>query len=211
MTRHSTSEPQATQPPPPSQSIPADVTYSIVESDTIPGVKRSLVIRLNKKVSAAVLGVIANELKLRDSRNYTRTFISYHLPDTVVGGGAWATTHFDPGLEVRILGLSEEEEGKLVADPGPANREVLGRWLDERPYVGSRLTLFRSPKGLVMERKFKDGSSLEEKLIERKSSRGRRFDIATGSRHGEYWVIDATGKLQAFSNDGMFATFGRVD
>lgn len=211
--KQTTSEPPTNQPPPQTQTIPADVAYSIVDSDTIPGVKRSLDIRLSKKVSEAILSAIAIELKVRDSRHYARTFMAYYLPEMAVGAGAWATTDFDPELKVRILGLSEEEERKLVAEPVPANSKVLGRWLDERPYVGSRLTIFRDPKALliVMEIRFKDGGSLREELIERKSPRGRRFDIANGSRHGEYWVIEATGNLQAFDTDGIVATFRKVE
>jgi hypothetical protein len=31
-----------------------------------------------------------------------------------IGAGAWATTHFDPTLEVKILGLPVEEEQEQV-------------------------------------------------------------------------------------------------
>lgn len=159
-----------------SATIPDDVSYSIINSSTLLGIKRSLDVRLNKKVSERTLHAIALKLKSQDSRDYERTFITYYLPGMAVGAGAWATTHFNPDLEVRILGLTAEEEEKLVAEPAPANREIIGRWLDESPYVGSRITVFREDGKLFIEEMFKDGSSLRKELVEQKSPLGRRFD-----------------------------------
>lgn len=88
------------------QGVPVlvDEAYSVVDSKIIPGVKRSLDIRLNKQLSEEELRVIAHKLKAQDSRPYERTFIGYYLPGMPVNAGYWATTHFNPNLEVRILG-----------------------------------------------------------------------------------------------------------
>ncbi|MCH7702181.1 MAG: hypothetical protein IID37_10880 [Planctomycetes bacterium] len=98
--------PSSASPKPQTPTIPDDVSYSIIDSTTMPGIKRSLDVRLNKKVSERTLRALALKLKSQDSRNYERTFIVYYLPDMKVGAGAWATTHFDPDLEVRVLGLT---------------------------------------------------------------------------------------------------------
>ncbi len=55
--------------------IPDDVSYSIIDSSTLPGIKRSLDVRLSKKVSERTLRAIALKLKSQDSRDYDRTFI----------------------------------------------------------------------------------------------------------------------------------------
>ena len=52
----------------------SQISYSIVNSDILPGIKRSLDVRLNKKISEASLLTIALELKAQDPRNYERTF-----------------------------------------------------------------------------------------------------------------------------------------
>ena len=88
--------------------------YKIINEDILPGIKRSLDIRLNKKVSEETLRSIAVELKNLDRRHYERTFICYYLPDMQVGEGAWATTHFDPDLTVHIQGLTIENETALI-------------------------------------------------------------------------------------------------
>lgn len=94
-------------------AIPADVSFTVTESHTVPGIKRSLDVRLNRKVSEETLQAIALKLRAIDPRNYERTFITYYLPDMAIGSGAWATTHFNPDLEVRVLGLTAEAEKSL--------------------------------------------------------------------------------------------------
>ncbi|MFH1374955.1 MAG: hypothetical protein ABII79_14320 [bacterium] len=173
--------------------------------------KRSLEVQLNKKVSEETFRAIALELKSRDSQDYDRTFITYYLPGMRVGTGAWATTHFDPDLEVRILGLTAEEETRLATEPAPANRKVIGRWLDESPYVGSRITIFREGGKLYIEQKFKDGSSLKMELLEKRSPLGRRFDKLEGSSTGDHWVIDSHGNLQMRDNDGLIETAKKIE
>ena len=72
------------------------------------------------------------ELKSGDSRPYDRIFIVYYLPEMPVGAGGWATTHFAPGLDVRILGLTPEEASAGVDSILPSTREDIGRWSDDR-------------------------------------------------------------------------------
>ncbi len=192
-------------------TIPDDVSFSIIDSSTLRGVKRSLDVRLNKKVSERTLRAIALKLKSQDSRDYDRTFITYYLPGMAVGAGAWATTHFNLDLEVRILGLTAQEEDKLVAEPAPANREIIGRWLDERPFVSSRITIFREDGKLFVEQTFKDGSGLKKELVEKKSPLGRRFDKVGGSRDGDHWILGSNGNLQVRDNDGLITTDKKIE
>lgn len=217
------SQPAQQRPNPYAPIIPDDVSYSIIDSSTLRGIKRQLDVRLNKKVSERTLRAIALKLKSQDSRHYDRTFITYSLPGMVVGTGAWATTHFNPNLEVRILGLTAEEEEKLVTEPVPANREVIGRWVDEIPHASSRFTIFREEGKLFIEQTFKDGSSRKEELVEKKSPLGRRFDLkATSSKFdpepkkqkssqtttAQQFLKSKLAKLDSFKSDPKFHQFG---
>ena len=189
-------------------TIPDDVSYSIIDSTAIAGIKRSLDVRLNKRVAEDTLHAIALKLKSQDSRDYDRTFIVYYLPDMTVGAGAWATTHFTPELEVKILGLSTEEEKKLSAVP--ANREIIeivGQWLDE--IASSRITIFREGGKLYGERMFADGSSHKKELVEKRSPLGRRFDQVDAATAGDHWILDSRGNLQLHDNDGLIRTAKR--
>jgi len=201
----------AQQQPKLQEPIPDDVSYSIIDSSVLPGIKRSLDVRLNKKVSERTLRAIALKLKSQDSRDYDRTFMTYYLPGMAVDAGAYATTHFDPDLEARILGLTAEEEEQLVAEPAPANREIIGRWLDESPFVGGRITIFHEDGKLFIEQMFKDGSSLKEELFEERTPLGRQFDKVEGSSSGDHWVLSSDGSLQIRDNDGLIRTAKKVE
>ena len=191
----------------PEQAIPEDILYSIIKSTTLKNIKRSVDVRLTEKVSEDTLRLIAQRIKTKDSIRYDRTFISYILPNMEVGSGAWATTHYNPQLEVRILGLSKAEEEKRDKEPKDLSRDIIGVWYDERPYAGAKLTLYKKTGKLLIETIYKDGSKSEEQLIEKKSGSSRRFDSVKKSGFGEYWMLDTDGKLKLYDNDGYILTY----
>jgi hypothetical protein len=189
-------------------TIPADVSYEVIDTYILPGIKRQLDVRLNKKVSEDVLREIALKLKSAETQSYERTFIFYYLADMAIGAGAWATTHFNPTLEVRIFGLTIQEEQALITEPTPSDRQVIGSWLDE--YSPSQITIYREGDTLYMEQKFKDGSSLKEELVEKPSPFGQRFDLKEGSSFGDHWVINLEGNLEILDNTGLISTAKRI-
>ena len=193
------------------KAIPDDVTYTIIDENIAPGIKRSLDIRLNRKVSEGVLQYIAMKLKNSDPTTYDRTFIGYYLPDMKVNAGYWATTHFNPNLEVRILGLTAEQEEVLKQQPADPSREVIGSWLDGRPFGGGRITILRKDGKLFLENKYKDGSVGTAEIVETRSRNGRRFDYKPDRGHGEYYLINSRGELQQLDQDGPFMTAKKVN
>ena len=123
--------------PPTETAIPSGVTYEVIETDTLGTIKRSVDVRLNQRVSQDTLRALALVIRDQDSRDHDRTFITYFLPETENGSGAWATTHFDPDLEVQILGFTVAE-AEALSEPQPVTEglQLIGVWLDERPGVG---------------------------------------------------------------------------
>ncbi len=192
------------------ETIPKDVTYSIIETNIVGGIKRSLVVRLNRKVSEDVLRSIALELKSQDPKEYKRTFIAYYLPDMKVGAGAWATTHFNPDLDVRILGLTVEQEESFVNEPEYSSRKVVGTWLNESPFVASKITIYHQNGKFYVETKFKDGSSSNKEMVKKASSSGQRFEEKSGSSFGDYYLIDRQGNLQLRDREGLIATAKKI-
>ena len=187
--------------------IPADVSYSVLDTDTFLDVKRALEVRLNKKVTEDVLRAIAIELKSSDPQEYLQTFITYFLPGTAVGAGAWATTHFTPTLSVTILGLTPQEEQTLVAQPVPSQGEVIGSWLDQ--VIPSKLTIYREQGTLYLEQKFQDGSGPKVELLEKSSPSGRRFDSKESS-FGEHWIVNGEGNLEVRDNHGLISVAASI-
>ena len=188
-----------------------DITYSIIDSDTFLDYKHSLDVRLNKKISEDALRVIAFKLKAQDPRSYERTFICYYLPGMRVDAGAWATTHFNPNLKVKILGMTADQEKTLKQLPEEPSREVIGIWLDESPFIGSRITIFRQNRKLFMENMYTDGSSGKKEFVEKLSGKDRTFWKKEGSSVGEFYLIDNQGNLQLWDQEGIIWTAKKIN
>ena len=187
-----------------------EVAYSIISDNDYRDVRRSIDVRLDKKVSAEALGTIARKLKNMEHKRYERTFIVYYLPYMEVGAGAWATSHFKPELEVRILGLTAEEEEKTAREAKNTSRNVVGIWLDDRPYAGTTITIYRENEKLYVESKYKDGSGSTEEMTETQSRIGTRLVEKGGNPHGEYFVLDKKGSLQIGDNNGIFLKYKKL-
>lgn len=90
-------------------------SYTVINDNEVQGMKKSLDIRLEKEITKEELAGLANEIKSKVNEQYQNIFISYYLPSMEVGEGAWATTHFTPDLQVKIIDFlyyKEEESGK---------------------------------------------------------------------------------------------------
>lgn len=83
--------------------LPDDLDVVILREDVIPGQFRILDVRLNHTVGEDTLAVLANLLRDSDEMPYLRTYIVYYLPGMESGDGGWATSHFTPDLEVKLL------------------------------------------------------------------------------------------------------------
>ena len=83
-------------------------------------------------------------------------------------------------------------------------------WLDETPSFASKITIYAEQEKLYMERTFTDGSSGNREITEKPSSYGRRFEVKTGSRSGEYFLIDSRGSLQIRDEEGLISTAKRI-
>lgn len=97
--------------PPDWAPIPDDLVVTIVREDQIAGQFRILDITLNHEVDEETLTALANLLRDEDDMTYVRTYIVYYLPGMAPGSRGWATSHFLPDLEVRLV------EPELPATP----------------------------------------------------------------------------------------------
>lgn len=199
-------------PAPANDPIPAGVKYEIINEDKLHNVKRSMDIRLNRKVSEEILRRIAQRLKASDSTSYERTFIAYYLEGMIVDNGAWATTHFNPDLKVVIQGLTFEQEAKILgpsAEKPEKNKKIISRWLDETMFAGNKATMYSKKGKLFLERLYSDGSSGVTRLRTKKVKGKKRF-IEVGNEHGEYYLINGAGDLQSFDRDGLISTAKKI-
>ena len=186
------------------------VTYSVISENDFADVRRSVDVRLSSKVSSQVLHSIAWKIKEGEVQKYERIFIFYWLPGMEVGSGAWATTHFDPELEIRILGLTQEEEARMIRETTSQSRDIVGVWMDDRPYVGATLTLYYENGRLYLESRYKDGSGSTDVMTEQLYDFGKRLVEEDGNPHGEYFVLDSKGDLHSGGKGGLFLKYKKL-
>ena len=183
--------------------IPSDVNYTIIDEDANDKLgKSNLNIRLNKKTSELTLIAIAKELK-SDRKKYDKLWIFYHLPDMKVGSGCWATTHYTPKLEVKILGTTEKEDKK--AEKVHVTGEILNKWKNNMMMMESTIYLVKEDDKLIMKSVYKkDGSQVEEMVKENNKNKHTRYDYE--NKHGEYYQLESNGDLGMYDKQGKFNT-----
>ncbi len=186
------------------RNLPGGLVYRVIDSNIIPNTKLSLDVRLSRKATEKELAQIAQELKDGTPGSYSRTFIVHYLPGMELGAGAWATTHFNPSLKVKIQGMTTEQEQALAKRVSSPGQQVIGVWLDETLY--QRSTLYKKGGKIFLHRKFTDGGELTYEMIGRSWPTGRRFDERDGNAFGEYLVINRSGGLESWDSIGLIST-----
>jgi hypothetical protein len=186
------------------------VSYTIIEKSSMGSIKLSIDIRLEQKVSKDFLHKLALKLRREEPIKYDRMFIGYYLPGMKPGSGAWASSHFNPNLEVNILGTTIEEEKALMSKPKDSSGEIIGEWIDESPSVGGKYTLLKRNGKIIMIRKFPGGSGSEEEMIQKKQSGKLRFEEKEGNDFGEYYLIESNGQLATYDDAGLINTMRSI-
>lgn len=193
----------------PESNLPDGVEYSIIDEDQNENLKKTNInIRINKKVDEATLKIIAEELK-SDRDGFENLWIFYYLPDMKVGSGAWATTHYSPDLEVKILGSTEEED-ETTSQTDDIPGEVIGKWRSDKSLMGAALIMYKGEDDkLFMQTNFKSGNPMTEELSESSSNGLKRYDYE--NTHGEYYLMEKNGNLGMYDSDGKYDEAVKID
>lgn len=187
-----------------------EVPYTIIKEEKLGTIKTMIDVRLKSEVNEDTLKKIAKELRNKGRSHFQRVFINYYLPDMEVGKGAWALSHFNPDLEVEIIGLSKDEKAELFEKPSSYEGNLIGRWLDNSPYSGGIVTISKTADNLIIYKKYSDGSESVENLIE-KTVNGQKRWIEEGNTFGEYYLLNKDGSLSIYDPDGLYLTLKSVE
>lgn len=192
------------------QAIAEGVIEAVTVNDRIPGIKLSVTVRLSAKLPAERLEVIAADIK-GNNLGYERIFIEYLLPGMEYGNGAWATTHFDPTMKVKILGITFEKERELSVVPVVDGREIIGAWIHEWWFTGGRIVFFRKDDRVFVEITYQDGSAkIDEYRPKPEIGGGTRYDPVEYNDFGEHFLLLESGELQYRDREGSLGTAKRL-
>ncbi len=188
----------------------SNVNYTVIKDSNMGSIKRSVEVMLEEKITEEELQILANLIRDSDSSNYERTFIGYRVKGED-NNAYWATTHFDPNLEVKILGLSKAEEENLAKSSDSdedEDKDILGVWLDDRAYISSKIRIYYSKENILyFENTYTDGSSGVKEMISKPMENGNlRIEDKDGNDFGEYFIINEQSQLEFWSENGNFYT-----
>jgi len=187
------------------------VKYTVIGKSNLGSIKCSIDIRLEKKVTKEFLHKLALKLRKAEPREYDHMFITYYLPGMTPGSGAWATSHFDPNLEVKILGTTIEEERALMDEPKNSSGEIIGKWRHRCLYGGPAVyTLLKRDGKVILLKKFHDGSSGETEMQLKKGLYRDRYEEKGGAAYSDYYIINRKGELEIYDSQGLILTMHSI-
>ncbi|MBS1572502.1 MAG: hypothetical protein JST62_08935 [Bacteroidetes bacterium] len=165
-------------------------------------------IELTEKIKERELNKIAKKIrKFEDKDKYDKIWIFYFINGTKEGSGAWATTHYSPDLEIKILGATAKEEEKSKNTLDNVQGEIIGKWYEEQ-YTSSSIVLYKKNGIIQAKTIFKNGQEMFETLQEQKVSNGTKyFDKNNGQ--GEYFIVLKSGDLGFYNKENKQFTFGK--
>lgn len=189
-------------------SLPSDLTYKIIKESTNNALgKCNLDVELNRKISERELAILANELR-KPRMSYDQLWIFYTFQNMNIGSGAWATTHFTPELEVKILGSTVKEEKTAKTQTSKIDGKVLGKWYEQQ-YTSASYILYEKDGKIFLKASYKDGTSNNDEMTRKKVSDGYRLDYKE-YQHGEYFIMVLNGELRFYNKDGKNFTSAQV-
>lgn len=167
--------------------------------------KRSVEIFLHDRVNETDLEAFARSMR-QFPNLYDRLSILYYLKGLHRDRGAYATTHFQPELDVVMLGASASERDQLKAmDINAGTGKVLGEWLDDHwAFDLHLLAIVERGDSHFLHRITTSGRTDEEALVASDTRYGTRFDYADPQEIsvGDHLVIGAMGVLEIRDSEG---------
>lgn len=165
-------------------------------------------IELTEKIKEKELKKIAKKIrKFEDKDKYDKIWIFYFIKGTKEGSGAWATTHYSPDLEIKIIGATAKEEEKSKNALDNVQGEIIGKWYEEQ-YISSSIVLYKN-NGLIQAKTiFKNGQEILETLEEQKVSNGTKY-FDKNNVQGEYFIVLKSGDLGFYNKENKQFTIGK--
>lgn len=180
-----------------------EVNYGIINNEKDFSGKCVLNIRLPNRIYRNELTQIAEYVYENDGKGCTPLFIFYFLPDIEPEiHSAWAWSHFNPQLELTIVGLDLDTEATLTSITPIVEGILIGNWIDS--YAGSRLIVIsKLDDSYQMTSISRDGSQYTKPLEVEVVNGEERLYQEPRSAAGDYLVIKENGNLVFFDDQGF--------
>jgi hypothetical protein len=167
--------------------------YSLINIEKGFGTKCIMDIRLPDRISVDKIKQIAEFISENEGLDCSPLYLYYFLPnEKPCIDTAWAYSHFNPQLEVKINGLDLETKATLESNAPQVNENEMGTWIDTG-VLSHRIVIRKMMDAYQMTTVYGDGSG-ETKTLGVKVVDGeeRLFEKPMNS-FGDYMVIKNNG------------------
>lgn len=191
------------------ESLPPDLTYKVIEdkSDDVLE-KNQIIVELSRKISIGQIATLADKF-YKSKPEQRRFYIFYLLPGMKNGETiSWATSHFDPELEIKVLGSTAEEENSLEV-LSTIKGKIVGKWHEEA-YTSMNYVIYLNKNKVYLMMFLGDSKGKSEQMISKKIGSTTRYDYKDKSHFGEYFIINSKEELEFYNGGGENFTKGVV-
>ena len=81
----------------------------------------------------------------------------------------------------------------------------MGRWIDNTPFTGGVIVIYRNEGRLFVHLTLAAGGELKHEVTEHRVGRETRYEIMDND-FGEYYVIEGGGDLGIYDREGLITT-----
>jgi hypothetical protein len=184
------------------------IEFKVESVEPMGSAKANINIRLMADATKEELTGVAKRLR-REHSKYQNLFIFYYLRGQSRDDMAWATSHYNPDLSVRILGSTAEQSREIEQlDDVPGT--IQGAWKSNMMGLSMVYILYeKERKQWAMRIKLagngQGGAQSADLELTRKRKKGVIRYISQ-SRPSEYYVINSDGKLSSYDESGLIET-----
>lgn len=177
--------------------------HNILEDTVKSNIKRTVEVELPKRLDETELTRLAEYIKGLSDKEVERTFIGYRIIGSDPKQAYWATTHYNPSLEVKIMGESSTNYEKMKGQDLPEG-DVIGSWMVNRG-MEYRMTAYNKDGQTYLRSGYGDGTSTDDLYILTESDKGTKLEEEDNG-FGEYFIINSEGELEFWSDNGNYYT-----
>lgn len=193
------------------EPLPDGFSYKIIEEkcDSVLE-KNELTVLISQKLTEGQIATLAD--KFYNSKPKQRRFyIFYQLSGSYSEASAWATSHFDPELDIKIIGSTTQEDLNSEKQSDESiNGEIVGKWREEQ-YTSSNYIIYKKDNKTILKTIYKNGQTSEEEMVEKKSKNEIRYDYKGGGYNGEYFILNSAGSLEFYNSENKNFTTARKE
>lgn len=188
------------------EDLPSNFKYRIIKDESNPSIeKNQLQVEINLKLTEGQIATLAEELyNTKDKQR--RFYIFYNLKDNENSIVGWATSHFDPELEIAINGSTNTEDNKMLFEAKKVTGNIIGIF-DEQNYTFSLYTVYEDNGKIFVKTSFKNGQSMIEEMVKSNVENGMKLIAENGGSQGEYYILN-NDVLEFYNKENKIFTTG---